>query len=440
MKKSYPDIFREGILTNNPTFVQLLGMCPTLATTTSVVNALGMGVAVIAVLSFSNLFISLLRNIIPKQIRIASYIVIISGFVTAVEMIIKAYFPAIDKSLGLFIPLIVVNCIILARAEAFASKNGPLASFCDGIATGIGFMLALLAIAFVRELLGSGMLFSAADGSGGVRIFGEWFKPASIFLMPSGAFLTLGCLIALTQKIRSGADERARRRKAEIDVIDSGYHETLMRDPDSGRIVRRSLVKKAEENAVPVPADEEDFLPEPTSAEETKEPQSGSDRKTPSGVPETNEAQNASSDGEAAAVTSDEAETSPTETETAPAQAGEEEELLSEEILPTDTEKKSKKKAAKEKKSKKKAAKAKQAAESETANAVLPDEPDGEALVPDEDIPDLFQILEEAADDVLPPESDVQEDGAKEREPGTENSAPAEQSAADGEAEGEAEK
>ena len=193
-----------------------------------------------------------------------------------------------------------------------------------------------------------------------------------------------------------------------------------------------ALVSQRDRSDVPgsytgVPADEEDFLPEPTSAEERKEPQSGSDRKTPSGVPETNEAQNASSDGEAAAVTSDEAETSPTETETAPAQAGEEEELLSEEILPTDTEKKSKKKAAKEKKSKKKAAKAKQAAESETANAVLPDEPDGEALVPDEDIPDLFQILEEAADDVLPPESDVQEDGEKEREPGTENSAPAEQ-------------
>ena len=132
MKKTIPQIFKEGILTNNPTFVQLLGMCPTLATTTSVTNALGMGVAVIAVLSFSNLFISLLRKIIPKQVRIASYIVIISGFVTAVELLIKAYFPAINKALGLFIPLIVVNCIILARAEAFASKNPPLASFCDG--------------------------------------------------------------------------------------------------------------------------------------------------------------------------------------------------------------------------------------------------------------------------------------------------------------------
>lgn len=138
MKKSIPTLFKEGILINNPVFVQLLGMCPTLATTTSVMNALGMGAAVIVVLAFSNLFISLLRKIIPGEVRIASYIVIISGFVTAVELIIKAYFPAIDAALGLFIPLIVVNCIILARAEAFASKNGPLASFIDGIATGIG--------------------------------------------------------------------------------------------------------------------------------------------------------------------------------------------------------------------------------------------------------------------------------------------------------------
>ena len=194
MKKSISGIFKEGILTNNPTFVQLLGMCPTLATTTSVVNALGMGAAVIVVLAFSNLFISLLRKIIPKQVRIASYIVIISGFVTAVELVIKAYFPAINKALGLFIPLIVVNCIILARAEAFASKNGPVEAFCDGIATGIGFTLALTCIAFVRELIGTGALFAGADGSGGVQILGDWYKPASIFLMPTGAFLTLGCL------------------------------------------------------------------------------------------------------------------------------------------------------------------------------------------------------------------------------------------------------
>lgn len=253
MKKSIPTLFKEGILTNNPVFVQLLGMCPTLATTTSVKNALGMGAAVIVVLAFSNLFISLLRKIIPGQVRIASYIVIISGFVTAVELIIKAYFPAIDAALGLFIPLIVVNCIILARAEAFASKNGPLPAFIDGIATGIGFMLALVCIAAVRELLGTGMLFAASDGTGGVQIFGDWFSPATIFLLPSGAFLTLGFLIALVQKIRNTADERARRRTLEADAIEGGYHETLMKDPATGKIIRRRKMNEAPAPAEPEP-------------------------------------------------------------------------------------------------------------------------------------------------------------------------------------------
>ncbi len=270
MKKSISGIFKEGILTNNPTFVQLLGMCPTLATTTSVVNALGMGAAVIVVLAFSNLFISLLRKIIPKQVRIASYIVIISGFVTAVELVIKAYFPAINKALGLFIPLIVVNCIILARAEAFASKNGPVEAFCDGIATGIGFTLALTCIAFVRELIGTGALFAGADGSGGVQILGDWYKPASIFLMPTGAFLTLGCLIALVQKIQYTSEDRARRRRIELDAIDGGFHETLMRDPVTGRIVRRPALAEGpaqELPADPAPAEE----PEKKEETETKE-------------------------------------------------------------------------------------------------------------------------------------------------------------------------
>lgn len=244
MKKSIPQLFKDGIITNNPTFVQLLGMCPTLATTTSVVNALGMGVSVIVVLAFSNLFISLLRKIIPKEVRIASYIVIISGFVTAVELIIKAYFPAIDASLGLFIPLIVVNCIILARAEAFASKNGPVESFFDGVATGIGFTLALCCIAFVRELLGTGMLFASSDGTGGVQIFGDWFSPATIFLMPTGAFLTLGFIIALVQKIRYSLEERSRRKMLENDAIANGYHQTIMKDPETGKLIRRNNIKE----------------------------------------------------------------------------------------------------------------------------------------------------------------------------------------------------
>ena len=256
MKKSIPQLFRDGIITNNPVFVQLLGMCPTLATTTSVINAIGMGVSVIVVLAFSNLFISLLRRIIPKEIRIASYIVIISGFVTTVELIIKAFFPAIDASLGLFIPLIVVNCIILARAEDFASKNGPLESFIDGIATGIGFMLALVCIAAVRELLGTGMLFASSDGTGGIKIFGDWFSPASLFLMPAGAFLTLGFLIALVQKIRADLEERNRKKQLEVDAIDGGYHETLMRDTETGKIIRKPKVVNITENEPEIESEE----------------------------------------------------------------------------------------------------------------------------------------------------------------------------------------
>ena len=215
MKNPILKQMKEGIVTNNPTFVQLLGMCPTLATTTSVMNALGMGVAVIAVLTFSNLFISLVRNIIPKQIRIASYIVIISGFVTAVELTIKAFFPAIDASLGLFIPLIVVNCIILARAEAFASKNNPLMAVIDGISTGIGFTLALFSIALVREILGTGKIFAASNGTGGVTLLGSWYSPATIFLLPAGAFLTLGFILALVQKIAEKIEEKNHKKDVE---------------------------------------------------------------------------------------------------------------------------------------------------------------------------------------------------------------------------------
>ena len=238
MKNSILKQFKEGIITNNPIFVQLLGMCPTLATSTSVVNALGMGAAVTAVLTCSNLFISLVRKIIPKQVRIASYIVIISGFVTAVELLIKAFFPAIDASLGLFIPLIVVNCIILARAEAFASKNSPLPSVIDGIATGVGFTFALSCIAFVRELLGTGKLFAAADGTGGIDIFGAGYQPAAIFLLPAGAFLTLGFIIALVQKISDASAKRAEKKavisEEEIVSADTSEDDNVTEDITEG--------------------------------------------------------------------------------------------------------------------------------------------------------------------------------------------------------------
>ena len=202
MKKFLKQL-KAGLLDNNPVLVQLLGMCPTLATTTSLENAFGMGMAATAVLICSNLFISLLRKFIPKQVRIAAYIVIISGFVTAVELLMRAYFYSLYQALGLFIPLIVVNCIILARAEAFASKNGPLPSIVDGVGMGLGFTFALCLIGTVREILGAGTLL-------GVQIMPDFYSPMVIFVLPAGAFLTLGFIIAAVQKIRNTAADRAR--------------------------------------------------------------------------------------------------------------------------------------------------------------------------------------------------------------------------------------
>ena len=188
--------FKDGIITNNPTFVQLLGTCPALATTTSASNALGMGISVILVLMCSNMFISLLRKFIPNQIRIASYIVIISGFVSALDLLIKAYLPSLSNSLGLFIPLIVVNCIILARAEAFASKNSPVVSVLDGLFMGLGFTFALTVLGSIREILGSGTFL-------GYDLFGGYYEPMLIFVLPAGAFFTLGFVIAGVNAITS---------------------------------------------------------------------------------------------------------------------------------------------------------------------------------------------------------------------------------------------
>ena len=193
----------DGLFTNNPTFVQMLGMCPTLAITTTVSNALGMGLATTAVLVCSNVLISLLRRIIPKEIRIASYIVIISGFVTAVELLMKAYVRGLYETLGIYIPLIVVNCIILARAEAFASKHGVLPSAADGLGCGLGFTAAIMIVAGVREILGSGTFFGLS-----VPLFDR--APAQVFVSSAGAFFTLGMLLALIQWLRSGIQSRAR--------------------------------------------------------------------------------------------------------------------------------------------------------------------------------------------------------------------------------------
>ena len=189
-------IMINGIVTENPTFIQLLGMCPTLAVTTSLVNAIGMGLSATFVLIFSNLVISLLRKFIPNKIRIASYIVVIAAFVSVIEMLLKAYLPAISDALGLFIPLITVNCIILARAESFASKNSPIPSAFDGLGMGLGFTLGLSILGSVREILGAGTIL-------GFPLFGANFEPALIFILPPGAFLALGIILAIYNIIRS---------------------------------------------------------------------------------------------------------------------------------------------------------------------------------------------------------------------------------------------
>lgn len=205
-KNNYKKIFADGLIKNNPTFVQLLGMCPTLATTTSFINGIGMGLAATAVLICSNFLISLLRKFIPSPVRIAAYIIIISGFVTAVELFMKAYVFSLYQSLGLFIPLIVVNCIIFARAEAFASKNSPLPSIADGLATGLGFTGALGIIGFIRELIGTGKIL------GHDITFGA-FEPAFFFVLPAGAFITLGFIIAGVRRISDVIAEKKLRAK-----------------------------------------------------------------------------------------------------------------------------------------------------------------------------------------------------------------------------------
>ena len=188
--------FKEGLLTKNPVLAQLLGMCSVLAITTSLFNGIGMGVSVTIILICSNVLISLLRKVIPSQIRIAAYITIIAGFVTIVDMLLKAFLPGLSESLGVFIPLIVVNCIILGRAESFASKNGVLASALDGLFQGIGYTVALVIMCVIRELLGSGTFGGGLlNGGEGYRIIAEGY-PAMQMVMPVGGFLTLGFVVA----------------------------------------------------------------------------------------------------------------------------------------------------------------------------------------------------------------------------------------------------
>ena len=206
MKKLSKQFF-DALLKQNPILVQLLGMCSVLAISTTATNAIGMGAAVTIVLIFSNVLISLLRKLIPGEIRIAAFIVIISGFVTAVELLIKAFLPALDKSLGVFIPLIVVNCIILARAEAYASKNAVLPSALDGLFMGVGYTAALLVLSIVREFVGYGSFF-------GISLFGEDFVGVQMFVQPSGAFILLGIFIAVVNYFLNRSKTKTKKDKA----------------------------------------------------------------------------------------------------------------------------------------------------------------------------------------------------------------------------------
>ena len=206
--------FKEGLLTKNPVLVQLLGMCSTLAITTSLFNGIGMGLAVTAILICSNVLISALRNFIPSQIRIAAYITIIAGFVTIVDLALQAFIPALSASLGVFIPLIVVNCIILGRAEAFASKNGVLASAVDGLTQGIGYTVALVITCVIRELLGSGTFGGGLlNGGEGIRIIPSPF-PAMQMVMPVGGFLILGFVIAGSQWLMKHLEMKSKKKEA----------------------------------------------------------------------------------------------------------------------------------------------------------------------------------------------------------------------------------
>ncbi len=213
----------NGLIKENPTFVLMLGMCPTLAVTTSAVNGLGMGLTTLAVLALSNLLISLLRHIIPDRVRIPAFIVIIATFVTVVELLMKAYISFLYDALGLYIPLIVVNCIILGRAEAYASKSGAALSFFDGVGMGLGFTVALTVIGAIREILGAGELF-------GFSVMPAGYVPSTIFIMAPGAFFVLACLTAIQNKVKRYGEKKGK----DMSRIQSGCSTDCMNCEDAG--------------------------------------------------------------------------------------------------------------------------------------------------------------------------------------------------------------
>lgn len=205
MKKSLK-VFTNGIITENPVLRLVLGTCPTLAVSTAAINGIGMGIAATFVLVCSNILVSLLRNVIPNKVRIPAYITIIASFVTIVQMVVKAFLPAIDEALGIFLPLIVVNCIILARAEMFAAKNGPLVSALDGLGMGIGFTATLTLMGAIRELIGAGTIF-------GLTVTANILPPMLILILPPGGFFVFGVLVALSNKL---AVKKGKEPKTEL--------------------------------------------------------------------------------------------------------------------------------------------------------------------------------------------------------------------------------
>ena len=203
MKPNPMERLINGIVKENPTFVLMLGMCPTLAVTTSAINGAGMGLSTTAVLMFSNMIISALRNVIPDRVRIPGYIVVIASLVTIVQFLLQGYVPAVNDALGLYIPLIVVNCIILGRAESFAAKNGPINSFFDGLGMGLGFTIALTILGAFRELLGAGQIF-------GMQVMPSSYEPITIFILAPGAFLVLAGLAAIQNKVKINMEKKGK--------------------------------------------------------------------------------------------------------------------------------------------------------------------------------------------------------------------------------------
>ena len=207
-KKPLGKIFLNGIIDENPTFRLLLGMCPTLAISTAATNGLGMGLAATFVLVFSNLVISLLRKVIPEKVRIPSFVVVIASFVTMIDLLLKAFIPSLSESLGMYIPLIVVNCIIFARAESFAFKNGPIESIFDGLGMGLGFTIALTILSAIRECIGAGTIF-------GMQVMPANYQPMAFAVMPSGGFIFLGVLLLIVNGLMSYVEKRKKEKEEE---------------------------------------------------------------------------------------------------------------------------------------------------------------------------------------------------------------------------------